>query len=369
LLALLAAAIALGIGRGHKSGPTPILPAKPAPSGEQFGANVGSLFNGGSYPPTTIEAQLKALHRAGATLARSDASWETTEPQPPSGKLHHYDWSFDDRIASTLAANGLTWLPIIDYAPAWAQALRGQVHSPPDPSEYAAFAAALAARYGSGGGFWRSHPQLPARPGDTYEIWNEPDNPKFWVRPNALAYGRLYLRARAAIDSVDRDARVIVGGLVHPAAFLPAMLAAVPALRDHIDGVGIHPYGRTPQAVLANVARARHTLRSLGMAKVPLYVTEFGWVTSPPGALSYVAERQRPADIEETLASLGQRNCGVAALLLYAWVTAERDPRNLEDWYGIHPPGGGTSRDTRAFSAGLRAARASGRAVPGCPSG
>ncbi len=362
LLALLAVAIALGLGRStHKPGTTSILPAKPATSGVQFGANTGRLFNGQPYPVPVIEAQLKALHDAGATLARSDAAWEATEPKPPSGNFHHYDWSFDDLIAGALAANGLSWLPIIDYSPPWAQTIRGQDHSPPDPPEYAAFAAAVAARYGPGGAFWRANPQLSPHPVNTYEIWNEPDQGVFWVpQPDALAYASLYLGARDAIDSVQPGARVIVGGLTHPTTFLPAMVAAAPALKDHLDGVAIHPYAATPQAILGMLAGARAALASLGLNRVPLYVTEFGWTTSPPGALDYLAERQRPAYIEQTLSALGHTNCGVAAVFLYAWVTPERNPGNAQDWFGIHPPAGGTSPDTLGFTQGVRAGTSSG---------
>jgi hypothetical protein len=370
LLAVLAVAIALGVGRGHRPPTTSVLPAHPTQAGELFGANAGQLFNGRPYPQAVIEAQLKALHDAGATLARADASWEASEPSPPSANLHHYDWSFDDLIAGALAANGLSWLPIIDYSPPWARSIAGQDHSPPDAAEYAAYAAALAARYGPGGSFWRANRDLPQHPVDTYEIWNEPDNPVFWVpHPDAAAYARLYLQARAAIDLVQPKARVIVGGLTHPTSFLPTLVGAIPALRGHLDGVAIHPYGATPQDVLGNVVSARATLASLGLGSVPLYVTEFGWTTSPPGALDYLNARQRPAYIEQTLAGLGHTNCGLAAVLLYTWVTPERDPANPQDWFGIHPPGGGSTPETLAFTQGVRAATAPGATTPACAGG
>jgi hypothetical protein len=369
LLAVLAVAIALGVGRSRDSGP-PQLPARPAPAGEAFGANTGRLFNGRPYPDAVIQAQLTALRSTGATLARADAAWEATEPQAPLGNIHRYDWSFDDRIAGALAAHGLTWLPTIDYAAPWAQTIHGQNHSAPDPAEYAAYAAAVAARYGAHGTFWRANPQIPDRPVDTFEIWNEPDNPVFWVpKPDAQTYARLYVKARQAIDSVDPGARVIVGGLTEAATFLPAMLRALPTLRNHIDGVAVHPYGATPDEVLAKLAQARQALRALGMPTVPLYVTEFGWTTSPRGALDYLPERRRPAFIQQALTALGHTDCGLVAVLLYAWVTPERDRANSEDWFGIHPPGGGSSPDTLAFRRGLRAATSAGPAVSACAAG
>lgn len=47
-------------------------------------------------------------------------------------------------------------------------------------------------------------------------------------------------------------------------------------------------------------------------------------------------------------------------MFLYAWVTPERNPHDPQDWFGIHPPGRGTSPDTTAFTQGLRAGAATG---------
>ncbi|MGH2858007.1 MAG: hypothetical protein ACRDMJ_11045, partial [Solirubrobacteraceae bacterium] len=255
-------------------------PALPAPAGETLGINVNRLFNDFAYSPTQIDAQLAAVQATGATLARSDALWETAEPRAPSGATHNWDWRFDDQIAGSLAGHGLRWLPILDYSPRWAQSVPGQDHSPPSSdADYGAYAGAFASRYGAGGSFWRSHPQLTALPVTTIEIWNEPDNSQFWVPgPNPGAYGDLYLAARAAIDGIDPAIRVIVGGLTDAPRFMPAILDARPRLRGHIDGVAIHPYGN-PATVISKVRAARAALSSLGMAAVPLYVTEFGWTT------------------------------------------------------------------------------------------
>jgi hypothetical protein len=335
---------------------------QPAPSIEAFGASVNRLFNDGGYTPAQIGAQLQALHDTGATLARSDALWEASEPAAPVDGVHHYDWSFDDRIAGALAEHGLTWLAILDYSAPWAPSVPGQDHSPPrSDADYAAYAGAFAARFGTGGTFWREHPGLPRAPVTTIEIWNEPDNGEFWTpAPDPSGYADLYLAARAAIDTADPSARVIVGGLTRPTAFLPEMVRARPELTGHVDGIAIHPYG-APAVVLTKVRGARAALDSLGMAAVPLYVTEFGWTTDPAGALGYVPATRRAAFIIRTLAALGHLDCGLAAGVLYTWVTPQRNPGDSGDWYGIHDPDGTGTRDTVAFATGLRAAT---RAAP-----
>ena len=370
--AVVAAVVVLALGSGGSRPPRSPPPHAPtSPPTEQFGANTGRLFNDRTYSSTAIGAQLTALRATGATLARSDALWEATEPVAPSGGVHHYQWEFDDAIAAALAAHGLRWLPIIDYSAPWSQSVAGRDHSPPaSPPDYAAYAAALARRYGPAGAFWQAHPELPPMPVDTYEIWNEPDNPAFWSpRPDARAYAELYLLARQAIHTAQPGARVIIGGLTHPASFMADTVAAVPALRGQLDGVAIHPYGPTPEAILAGIRSARRGLDSLGLGGVPLYVTEFGWTTSPPGALDYLPERLRPNYLERTLAALGHLECVVAAALVYAWVTPERDRANAQDWFGINPPGGGSGPDTAAFTAGLRAAGAPGPTIRLCTGG
>jgi hypothetical protein len=104
---------------------------------------------------------------------------------------------------------------------------------------------------------------------------------------------------------------------------------------------------------------------------VPLYITEFGWTTHPRGAIAYTPASRRPAEISAVLTTLGHLQCGLAATLLYTWVTPQRDPADPQDWYGIanpSDPSAGTA-DTAAFAAGLQAAVApqSGPAPAPCP--
>ena len=347
--------------------PATLSPAQPAPRTEQFGASVNLLFNSANSAPQLITTQLDALRASGVGIARSDALWEATEPSAPVAGVHSFDWIFDDRIAGDLATHGLRWLPILGYSAPWAQSIPGQDHSPPSSSaDYAAYAGSFAARYGPGGAFWREHPHLPAEPVATYEIWNEPDNGEFWTpTPDAARYADLYIAAREAIDAADPAARVIVGGLTLPASFLPAIVAARPQLRGHIDGVAVHPYG-TPTVVLAKIRSDRATLVALGMAGVPLYATEFGWTTTPPGALDYVPPGLRPAYISDTVAALGHLDCGLAASVLYTWYSPAQDPADSQQWYGIDSPTGAPTADTEAFAQGLRRAKAPARKLRIC---
>jgi hypothetical protein len=372
------AVLLAGGGGGHRrpAAPAPAPPRLPggapvAPRDTLFGAGVNTLFNSPSYRPGLVDAQLTALAQTGVTLARSDTLWEATELGPPTNGVHHYDWAFDDRIATSLTTHGLQWLPIVDYTAPWAAIVPGNYHSPPrSDSDFASFAGALAARYRAGGEFWRAHPELQPRPTAVYEIWNEPDLDNFW-QPAAdpARYAGLYLSARRAIKAVDPGARVIVGGLAHPRATLSAMLAAHPALRARVDGVAIHPYSAGPLQVLGAIASDRAAMNHLGLGGVPLYVTEVGWSTNPVvGAGKYAPERVRPGYLQALFTALGHTDCGLAAAILYAWWTPEQNPNLGDDWFGIHSVADGTTPDSRAFVAGVRAARSTGPAVNLCSS-
>jgi hypothetical protein len=353
-------------------GPAPVSiqpGGKPAPTGVALGISVNRLLNDGTYSLAQIGQQLSALQATGVNVARSDALWERAEPAPPVAGVHHYKWRVNDFIATVLALHGIQWLPIIDYTAIWDESIAGYDHSPPRSSvDFAAYAAAFAARYGTGGSFWRTHPRLPAKPITTFEIWNEPDGPGFWLpAPQPDRYADLYLAARAAITAQQPDARVIVGGLTAPTTFLPAMVAARPELRGYIDGVAIHPYATTPAAMLEKIRADRRTLVSLGMGGVPLYVTEFGWSTSPSTSIHYASPTVREGYIQSSFSTLGHIRCGLAAAILYTWVTPQANPADVEDWYGIHPPHGGSDPATAAFTSALGlATAASGPTVAPC---
>jgi hypothetical protein len=312
--------------------------------------NIGQLFSLRTYGPARIHAQLSALARTGATLVRTDAPWEATEPLPPVNGVPRYVWRFEDGIVGALASHRLQWLPVLGYSPPWVRSVRGVDHSAPlSIPAYTAYAGAVAERYGVGGSFWQAHRELHPEPVTTYEIWNEPDDKYYWKpHPDPTAYAQMYMQARAAITSVQPGARVIVGGLTRPQSFLSAMLSAQPALRGHIDGVAIHPYGRVPKAILDRVRQDRGVLRSLQMGKVPLYVTEFGWRTQPPGGFGFAPASLRPRFILQAITGLRGSDCGVAAVLLYAWFTP-----GGENSFGIDPAPPGTSPDVTAFRQAL----------------
>src|SRR5215218_8800441 len=185
-----------------------------------------------------------ALAGLGITQARVDASWAFSEASGP-GPFEDPDDPLDI-IAGGLSQRGIRWSPLIVYTPFWAGP---EAHAPPRRMEdFAAFAAKFARRYGRGGSFWATAPRDPRSllPVTRYEIWNEPNFVHFWrPRPDAGAYGRLFVAAATSIREVDPQAELILGGLFPSGAreFVAALKAHAPDALSLADGLALHPYG------------------------------------------------------------------------------------------------------------------------------
>ncbi|MBA2348519.1 MAG: hypothetical protein H0V81_09525 [Solirubrobacterales bacterium] len=283
-----------------------------------YGVNMGGGLMG--HDIAARPAAFAAMRAGGLTSVRIDASWGGVEPAPPVDGVHTYRWTAYDSLVTDLASNGLRWYPMVGYSAGWASTVTDDPFAPPAGNEhFAAFAAALAARYGAGGSFWAQHPELPQLPPIAYGIWNEPSTTMFWHGPDATPerYMSLYVASRAAIKAVEptavvATAGVLDSGVVNGQAFLQAMLASVPQPWQAVDIVGWHPYVGGVEQIFASVARARKTIDAAGMDSVPIEVSEVGWHTG------YSSE-QRAAAVRGLAAQLPSSGLGVSRLLPYVW--------------------------------------------------
>ena len=326
--------------RGNAWAAQRVTRAPQAPLAPFVGVNVNRLFNDAT-PAADIERQLTAVRMAGITIARTDALWAFMDPWGPPGPGSPGFLRATDRRARLLAEHDLRWQPVLDYTPGWAQSRDGDMHSPPsDPRQFADFAGRFAARYGHGGSFWAANPDLPCRPVEMYEIWNEENDAKFWSpTPDPAGYADLYLLARAAIHRVDPGAVVAIGGLANDGgAFLRRMYTARPGLLGQVDAVAVHPYAKRVNNVLASVDHFRATLLAQRAGAVPLYITELGWYThAPPGARLLESQHTRADSLARVLHGLitCRTRDNLRLVEPYTWWTPEQDARNDEDWYGL----------------------------------
>lgn len=361
-LVLLAALLLPAAATLHASAYTPRVPPG------TLGINGQFLMNPGNGAPSQSQkiAQLDQVQAQGIGLIRLDAAWqgvEPTRPNPLTG-AHTYVWTNLDNAVTLMAQHSIRWAPIVDYGTTWASATANQFSPPVTDTDWAAYAGALAKRYGAGGDFWTLNPSLPYLPVQTYEIWNE-ENWGFWqdyplcethqvgVDQGPARYADMYMDARAAIRAFDPAAIVMVGGLVgitkpvgtdgtavpYRYCTVEEFLAGMKAHRSDLalDRIAVHIYLPSAQQVLDQLVAVRHAIDALGWAAgIPLDLNENGW---PVGGQGWGLTDQQRGDILATVADQALRsNCNVVGYVPHTWLTAEQNGANAEDWYGVGNP-------------------------------
>lgn len=153
-----------------------------------------------------------------------------------------------------------------------------------------------------------------------YEIWNEPDLPgNFYL--GETKYAEIL---NATVPQIKgRGGKVITGGLGNGD---PSWIARVRALAGgvwgQIDGVGIHPYGATPNPGSQdcdlggsfNSQLPDYLNRASAAGGKPLWITEFGWPTP---------NQSEQARYNSCFFEAASRSGLVAATILYTWSDAQ----------------------------------------------
>jgi len=180
----------------------------------------------------------------------------------------------------------------------------------------------LVSRYGPGGKFWTDHPALNASLAPEYwEIWNEPNyatqgaavGGKKGVTDPEL-FGELLEVSKEAITSVDKNAKIVLGGLLTVGKFehkkeeinhvtVGEFIREVDKSghSDDYDVLSLHPYAfeelkanASPAQIESLIANVRSKVRNnikvargaLDSAKLEnrrIWITELGWPVRNPG--------------------------------------------------------------------------------------
>ena len=171
--------------------------------------------------------------------------------------------------------------------------------------------------------------------------------------------------AADAAHAVDPGAVVSIGGLValkgdtysgnnsltgmDVGEFLSRMTQAVPSLPGKVDAVAIHLYDQDPDGDISLIGWLRSKMASAGLGAAAILVTEFGWHTQ--GGAGSIPEDLRAQFETDFMNQAPRLNCDVIGVAPHAWVTAEQDPTNPENWWGIASPADGSPYATgQAYS-------------------
>ena len=304
---------------------------------------------------TSLEAEVREMAGAGVGSARVSFFWARMQPYQSWDEIPEanrpdfvdvggrpYHFAETDRLLAAAAQRRIRVMPVVLWAPIWAQRQRGEYASPPrDPADYAAFAAVLAQRYGPKGTFWTEHPGLPRVAIRDWQVWNEPTMPGFWLdQPFAKHYVALLRATRPALRKVDPGARVVLAGLVYNS---PAALRAIYKAggRPHFDVAAVHPFTLHVSGVGLLIERARRMMESYGDARKPLLVTELSWPSARDKIkFAYGYEMTEKGQAQRITAALPylvrrRRELRIERVYWYTWLTREVDQSYPFDYAGL----------------------------------
>jgi hypothetical protein len=237
----------------------------PAPSGQAIHLKLGLCED---YPKESRNIEqarrdLLLLKTNGIHYLRIAFAWEGVER-----KRGQFDWSFWDDFVAAANAQGIQLLPYVCYTPEWAASKHTADfwRSPPrDPAAFGEFMYAIASHY-------KDRVQ-------TWELWNEPDNPEYWTG-NVEQFGEMIRAGSAAVRRADPNIKVVLGGLAWNLKFLEQLLQQ-PGMATNFDIVNLHSYLETwaanPAETTATQAdNAERILREANAPK-PLWMAEVGY--------------------------------------------------------------------------------------------
>lgn len=207
-----------------------------------------------------MERVSKLMKDAGMHWDRLELWWHVVEPE--KGR---FDWTFADQVAKFYKDHGMNACVILCYSSAWSKG------TPPATQEereaYANYVYQVVSRYKDTFKVW--------------EVWNEPNIPTFWPKPNVKDYTLMLQEAYKAAKKADPDCMVLAAATSGPD------LGYIQGIHDNggwdsFDGISIHPYsmagGPMYQRLDKMLRMTQSQIAGYGSPK-PLWITEMGWTS------------------------------------------------------------------------------------------
>ena len=286
-----------------------------------------------------IEWQGRRLEEARVSMVRETFVWDRLEP-----RKGWFEWAKFDQAVEIADAHGIEVLGVLAFSAAWASSApdtetkkRRVLYPPTNVNDFANYVRAVVRRYGD-----RIH---------NWEIWNEPNHPKFWLPgPNPEAYAPMLRAASAVIRAEDPDATVVLGGIVGTdVKYLDRLRAA--GVWDDFDVLAIHGYVRlSPEASGLGGWFDRAVAYVERWGRKPLWLTEICWPVSAaePGIPAVTTDTQA-AFIGRTFQRAAE--AGFSRLFWYSLIDHASGVGSRYDACGLF----NTARQARPTFAALKA--------------
>ncbi len=265
-----------------------------------------------------VDREIELLRAAGVRWIRTNVNWAGLEPDGKGAidewLLAEYDYAIDQALAAGLEV----LMPIADGVPYWASA---------DPAKHVddqgerrwetTYRPTRSSDYGDIVRFVVAH--FSAKGVHTYQVWNEPNHPRFWPSgPDAAEYIPMLRAGYEAAKGADAGSTVLLGGLSKSDFYYledvyrlggGAYFDAV-AVQPYTYGVrptaawnGVHAW-EDPDRISINafpaIQEVRNSMVAFGDEEKDVWLTEFGYSTttrdggvSPATQASFLARAYR----------------------------------------------------------------------------
>jgi hypothetical protein len=300
---------------------------------------------------------------AGVERVRVDVNWADAQPYAsyataPANLSSSPQWvnvggvptnfSAVDQVVSLAAARGLELLPVVLYSPQWAARHKDVPISPPSsPALYARFLGALVQRYGPRGSFWSANRGVRRVPIRSWQVWNEPDLPNFWVdRPWVPDYVKLLRAAHDAVKAADPTAKVVLAGTPDYSWEYLAGIYRIHGARSLFDVVAVHPYTKVPGHVIGFLQLVRNVMNANGDARKPMIATEVSFPSSKGRTVTYGFETDEHGQAVNTartirLLAAHRSTLRLAGFYYYTWIGLDTPEAGTFSYSGLlHFAGG-----------------------------
>jgi arabinogalactan endo-1,4-beta-galactosidase len=263
------------------------------------GAEVGVVADvTWGQPRADVDREIALLRAAGVRWIRASVNWAGLEPDR-KGDLN--EWllaEYDYAVERAHAAGIEVLMPIADGVPYWASADPAKrVDEAGDRSWEVTYRPTRAADYGDAVRLVVEH--FSALGVDTYQIWNEPNHPRFWPSgPDAAEYLPLLREGYQAAKEADPGATVLLGGLSKSDFYYLEDLYRLGG-GAYFDAVAVQPYTygvdptaswhgvhdwEDPDRISINafpaIKEVRASMVAFGDAEKDVWLTEFGYSTT-----------------------------------------------------------------------------------------
>lgn len=284
-------------------------------------------------------ANLSSMASLGVGTLRQPLLWHQIETSPGVVSFAGYD-----ALVGKVSAHGIKMLGVLFGPPPWRTKTAKKGTCPPTSnSEFAAYAEAVARRYGSNGTYWSENPGVPKNPITAWQIWNEPNLGIYWCgKPNAKQYIALVKAARAGIKRADSKAEIVTAGIPQSKLGIP-LLKYLDQMyraggRAAFDTLALHPYSKTVPELKRRITDVRKIMNKRRDRSAKIWVTELAWSDVGPGSRFRVGKVGQANRITGAFKLIGQlrKKMKLRGAIYVYWRDLPPYPPNYTDFWGLH---------------------------------